>query len=301
MSVELRTDSELLICVGAQKAGTTSLHAWLGSLAEVSTSTEGKEIDFFSRYFDFGWGWYLDHFSPTKPVWLDVSPNYFIVPDLMERLSSSPVTPRVVMIVRDPVERAVSQHRHSLVTRPDTTARSFRTELERNPTYVTNGLYGAAIRRLEPLLDQDRLRIVWFEDMVADPIATIEPICAELGLSSRPSAALLERRSNVSAVPRSDLVQHLVHTSGRLLRRAGGERAVSRFRASRTVDRLLSANRRELARGEGGDGPDMGREEIRARFVDDLALAERISGLPFVDRLMPASTDDPGSSGGDGR
>lgn len=301
MSTDPGGDSELLICIGAQKAGTTSLHAWLGSLVEVSTSTEGKEIDYFSRYFDFGWGWYLQHFSPAKPVWLDVSPNYLIVPDLMERISSLPIATRIVMIVRDPVERAVSQHRHALVTRPDTTAHSFRAELDRNPTYITNGLYGAAIERLEPLLEKDRLRIVWFDDMVADPISAIEPICAELGIVSRPSASLLERRSNVSATPRSQLVQHLVHMSGRLLRRAGGERAVSRFRASATVDRLLAANRRELGRGTGGDGFDMGREELRARFEEDLLLAERISGLPFVDRLAALPSSDRPISGGEDR
>ena len=299
MPTEPRGDSELLICLGAQKAGTTSLHAWLGSLPQVSTASSGKEIDYFSSYFDFGTGWYLDHFSPSKPVWLDVSPNYFIVPDLAERLASLPVPYRCVLLVRDPAERARSQHRHSLVTRPDTTALSFTTELGRNPTYLSNGFYGRVLAGLEPLLAEDRLRIVWFEDLVADPAAVVGSIWTELGIGSRPSEAQLERRSNASGYVRSSVVQTITHTSGTLLRRAGGERAVSYFRASRTVDRILSANRREIGGAAGDDGFDMEMGTLRAMFRDDLQLAERITGLPFLQRYAGGSGPSPEPRGGE--
>jgi len=299
MPAESHSDSELLICLGAQKAGTTSLHAWLGSLPQVSTASSGKEIDYFSRYFDFGTGWYLDHFSSAKPVWLDVSPNYFIVPDLAERLESLPVPYRCVLLVRDPGERARSQHRHSLVTRPDTTALSFTSELARNPTYLTNGFYGRVLAGLEPLLADGRLRIVWFEDLVADPAAVVESICAEMGIGSRPSEALLERRSNASGYVRSSAVQTITHASGTLLRRAGGERAVSYFRASRTIDRILSANRREIGGAAGDDGFDMDMDSLRAMFRDDLQLAERISGLPFLERYAGGSLPSAEPPGGE--
>jgi hypothetical protein len=289
MPVERFDGSELLVCIGAQKAGTTSLHSWMGSLPQISTASSGKEIDYFSRYFDFGTGWYLDQFSPAKPVWLDVSPNYFIVPDLAERLATLPVSYRVVLLVRDPAERARSQHRHSLVTRPNTTAFSFTSELERNPTYLSNGFYGRVLANLEPLLVEDRLRIVWFEDLAADPASVIDPICAELGVDARPPDALLEKRSNVSGFVRSSLLQTVTHASGTMLRRLGGERTVSYFRASRTIDRVLSANRRDIGVSEGDDGFDMEMADLRARFADDLALAERISGYSFVDRYGGAT------------
>jgi hypothetical protein len=290
MPTQHLTDSELLICLGAQKAGTTSLHAWLGSLAQVSTASSGKEIDYFSRYFDFGFGWYADHFSPSKSVWLDVSPNYFIVPDLADRLASLPMPYRCVLIVRDPAERARSQHRHSLVTRPETTARSFTVELDRNPTYLTNGYYGRVLVGLKPLLEQGRLQIVWFEDLIADPSAVVDSICTQLGIDARPSAALLERRSNASGYVRSSILQSIIHASGTLLRRLGGERAVSFFRSSRTIDRIMSANRQEIGAEAGGDGFDMDVDALRAMFRDDLELAEQITGLPFLKRYAGSAT-----------
>jgi hypothetical protein len=74
-----------------------------------------------------------------------------------------------------------------------------------------------------------------------------------------------------------------------LLRRAGGEQAVSRFRASRTVDRLLSANRREIGSAAGDDGFDIDMGILRSMFHEDLQLAERVSGLPFVERYCGGS------------
>ncbi len=294
MPSERRGDSELLICIGAQKAGTTSLHSWLGSLPEVSTSTAGKEIDYFSRYFDYGTGWYLNHFSPSKPVWLDVSPNYFIVPDFAERLSTLPCNTRCVLVVRDPVERARSQHRHSLVTRPDTTSRSFLTELSRNPTYLSNGYYGRALLGLERLLGEGRLRVVWFEDLVADATSVVDSICRDLGIASRPSDELLKRRSNVSGHVRNRTLGHVIETSGALLRRAGGERAVSHLRANRIVDSVLSSNRREFGTSSNEDGFDMERDVLREMFHADLTLAEHVSGLPFFERYGGENRTDTG-------
>lgn len=285
MGVRSTNETELVIAIGAQKAGTTSLHAWLGSLPEISTSRSGKEINFFSRYFDYGNHWYLDHFSSAKSVWLDVSPNYFLVSDLLDRLKTLPLHPRILLLVRDPVARARSQHRHSLVTRPGTTSQSFQREFAANPTYVANGLYGRVLRHLEPLYDEGRLRIVWFNDLAADPAATLEPICVELGLGSRPSPDLLKVSANVSGYSRSALIGGVTRRSGRLLRRFGGEQAVSRLRASTTVERLLAMNRRNFPSGNEGDGFDMDEEELRSYFLDDLRLAEAVTGVPFTERF----------------
>jgi hypothetical protein len=278
-------DHRLLVCIGAQKAGTSSLHAWLGSMAEVSTSRSGKEIDYLSKHFDLGHRWYLDHFSAEKRVWLDVSPNYLIVADLRARLESLPVPVRCVLVVRDPVDRALSQHRHARTTLPDATPPAFEQAVRANPTYVWNGLYGRALERLAPLVGDGRLRVVWFEDLVADPAKVVDLLCADVGLSGRPSADVLATQANVSGTVRSQLVHRLSRGAGRILRSVGGEQAVSRFRASPTIGRLLSANRGSVA-PEPGDqaGRDRALDQLRATFLPDLQLAEAVSGLPFVAR-----------------
>lgn len=278
-------DHRLLICIGAQKAGTSSLHAWLGSMAEVSSSRSAKEIDYFSKHFDLGHQWYLRHFSASKPVWLDVSPNYFIVADLRARLESLPVPFHCVLLVRDPVERALSQHRHALTTLPAATPAAFAQAVKLNPTYVWNGLYGRLLEKLSPFLHDGRLRIIWFEDLVADPASVVDQVCIDAGISDRPRAGVLATQTNVSGVVRSRTIHRLSRGAGRLLRQAGGERAVSVFRSSKSVDRLLSANRAKLQIDPGlSASHELALAELRGTFLPDLELAEEVSGLPFVAR-----------------
>jgi hypothetical protein len=277
---------QLVIGVGAQKAGTTSLFAWLGSLAEVSTARTGKEIDYFSRYYDRGHAWYLANFEPSRPLWLDISPNYALVRDLFERMETLPVPYRCVIVVRDPVERAFSQHRHELVHRPNTTPRSFAEAEASNPTYVDGGLYGRVLTGLRPLVEQDRLDVVWFDDLVAEPAAALDALCLRLGIAERPRAGLLETPAQVSGFSRVRWLHAARRSVGRTVRRIGGEQAVSRFRENGLVRRALDANVVSVEPLDRGD-PAV-REAVlsmQARFRSDLAVAEELTGLPFAARL----------------
>lgn len=277
---------QLVIGVGAQKAGTTSLFAWLGSLAEVSTARTGKEIDYFSRYYDRGHAWYLANFEPSRPLWLDISPNYALVRDLFERMETLPVPYRCVIVVRDPVERAFSQHRHELVARPATTPTSFPEALALNPTYVEGGLYGRVLEGLAPLIEQDRFDVVWFDDLANDPVATTDRICRRIGAVGRPRPSLLEAPAHVSGSPRVPSLHRVRRVVGRTVRRVGGEQTVSRFRESEVIRRALDANLVAL------EPPDRSSPPVRQavlamqeRFLPDLRRAERITGLSFVERL----------------
>ena len=49
------------LIVGAQKAGTTSLHAYLARHPDVLSATR-KEVEYFSRHYANGEAWYLAHF-----------------------------------------------------------------------------------------------------------------------------------------------------------------------------------------------------------------------------------------------
>jgi hypothetical protein len=279
----------LALVIGAQKAGTTSLHAALGSLPEVSTSRHGKEIDFFSRHFDRGMGWYLAHFDPARSVWLDVSPNYMAVADLDARLASLTVRHHCVLIVRDPLERARSQHRHCRARRPDTTPAAFAEALAANPTYVTNGLYGELLHRCPSLLRPGALSVLWFEDLVSQPAEVLDAVCGTLGLAGRPRASVVAAKANASGPPRSRAAFAVVHGVGRGLRRLGGERAVSYVRRSPVATKVMAANRRPDRDGD-DVVPDAVRAELAARFLPDLERAQALSGLPFADRYRASLT-----------
>jgi hypothetical protein len=101
--------------VGTMKGGTTQLYHFLTLHPDIERA-KSKEIHYFTLYYDKGEEWYLDHF-PSKPNKLtgEASPTYFhcaetsTIPAMIKRMNDKM---KIILIVRDPVERAVSHYNH---------------------------------------------------------------------------------------------------------------------------------------------------------------------------------------------
>jgi hypothetical protein len=117
------------VVIGAMKSGTTALHRYLDAHPEVSMA-QMKEANFFSgpatapsddesRWWVAGqWHrgveWYATLFDPCARVRGETSPGYTSPdhPEVAERMASVVPDARLVYLVRDPVDRAVSQYAH---------------------------------------------------------------------------------------------------------------------------------------------------------------------------------------------
>ncbi len=109
-----------IFITGVMKGGTTILHDYICTHPEISAGVQ-KEIHYFSLHYDKGPDWYAQHFSsvPENIRTIDASPTYFDVTNtsLLPRLIRSYTKdPRVIVITRDPIERAISQFIHLKVT-----------------------------------------------------------------------------------------------------------------------------------------------------------------------------------------
>ena len=99
------------LIAGTVRSGTTSLHRALRRHPEVFAPGE-KELHFFDRQFDRGVGWYESLFADapgTGPVG-EATPNYVYDDHAVERMAGVVPDARVVVLLRDPVERAYSQY-----------------------------------------------------------------------------------------------------------------------------------------------------------------------------------------------
>lgn len=109
-----------IFIAGVMKGGTTILHDYISAHPEISAGIQ-KEIHYFSLHYDKGPEWYAKHFENVKPGTrtIDASPTYFdttetaLVPRLIKAYTPDP---RVIVITRDPIERAISQFIHLKVT-----------------------------------------------------------------------------------------------------------------------------------------------------------------------------------------
>jgi len=103
------------LIVGAQKCGTTSLHRYLFAHPQIEMP-RSKELDFFSndKYFSKGLEYYQSFFSHLDDQNIlsgEASPQYMYYDIAPQRIHAAYPDIRLIMCLRDPVERALS-HLH---------------------------------------------------------------------------------------------------------------------------------------------------------------------------------------------
>ena len=100
--------------LGVQKGGTTTLQRLLEQHPQVWLPPE-KELHFFSLHYARGECWYADRFADAAPDQCcgDITPYYIFHPYAPQRIAELLPDARLIVLLRDPVERCLSQYFHS--------------------------------------------------------------------------------------------------------------------------------------------------------------------------------------------
>lgn len=118
------------LCLGIQKAGTSWLYRMVSQHPQVHTS-DPKELHFFNRDYNYEKGsqWYLDHFKAKLGTQAsgEFTPDYLWIRDEHREVpgfESTPDVPRrvvdmlpnlqLIVILRNPVARAISSYYHHI-------------------------------------------------------------------------------------------------------------------------------------------------------------------------------------------
>ena len=204
-----------LLVVGAMKAGTSALHHYLDAHPEIAMAPE-KELNFFfgpSRppAADPGtwwqWGqwhrgseWYRSRFDGRFAIRGESSPGYTdpAHPEVAERVAGLLADARLVYLVRDPVERAVSQWRHH-VKDGDESRPVEEAVLDPASQYVGRSRYH---ERVEPFLHHfphEQLLVVVQERLLAERRRELARVYAHVGADPDFWSPALEPRVHVGA------------------------------------------------------------------------------------------------------
>jgi tetratricopeptide (TPR) repeat protein len=187
------------IIIGCQRCGTTSLYTYLAQHPQILTPIK-KEMDFFSWHFDRGIDWYLAHFPPMPPgeqfLTGEASPSYFDSREAPERLYSLFPEAKLIVLLRNPVDRAISQFYR--LTGLNWEARSLdrviSDEIERlnqNPEYIigeepgnylARGRYIEFIKNWRTFFPREQLLILKSEDFYAGAATTVKQVLEFLDL-----------------------------------------------------------------------------------------------------------------------
>lgn len=211
------------IGIGAQKCASSWLYDILADHPEVAVS-EKKELDFFSYNYERGYTWYDQQF-PEKPgarAIGEVSPSYFNEASVPERVRLFSPDLRILLSLRNPVERALSQHRHLVrigyVPGPDY---SFESSLANNPSYVEQGCYATHLKRWLSFFPQHQIHVVLMEDIKKDPEKAARNVYAFLDVDANHRSIALHERSNPSYVVRHRRLGNAVDALREAANRAG--------------------------------------------------------------------------------
>ncbi|GAA5072312.1 hypothetical protein HNP84_003852 [Thermocatellispora tengchongensis] len=205
------------LIVGAQRCGTTSLYRALAQHPLVLKPVLRKGVHYFDVAYHRGPAWYQAHFPLRttaarlrrryghRPLAFESSPYYLFHPLATPRIAWDLPGVKLIVLVRDPVERAYSAHAHELARgfeREPSFERAVQMEEERlageaerlcaaphsishahrHHAYLARGRYAEQLSRLELLVGRDRVLVLDSHRFFADPEATFDRVLAFLGL-----------------------------------------------------------------------------------------------------------------------
>jgi len=202
------------IGIGAQKCASSWLFDILADHPEAALSGK-KELDFFSYHYENGYEWYEQQFSnkPGAKAVGEISPSYFNEASVPERAKLYSPDLRILLSLRDPVERALSQHRHLVrigtVSGPDY---RFEKALADNPSYIEQGLYATHLSRWLESFPENQIFVVLMDDIKNHPDETARKVYRFLGIAEDHQSAALHEKSNPSYVVRSRGLDSVVCT-----------------------------------------------------------------------------------------
>ncbi len=191
------------LIVGAMKCGTSTLAAQLGAQRGVFM-TSPKEPEFFSQdaHHARGRAWYEQLFdaAPEGAIRGEASTGYTKLPTypkVVPRIADLLVAPKIVYLIRDPLDRLVSHYIHEWTM--GEIRGSLSEALTAYPELVAYGCYGMQIAPYAKRFGRERILLVSLEELQAEPQAVLERVAAFIGAPGRPVWVQEHARANASA------------------------------------------------------------------------------------------------------
>ena len=198
------------VIIGAARSGTTSLYRYLSEHPDVFTSPV-KETNYFAWEAErpaegsapipeqmypirvaAAYRALFDEVSGQRAIG-EASPRYLHVPGVPERLAAELPDVRLVAILREPARRAYADY--MVRRRKGIESRSFEALIEAEAPHMHDpplpgsrpilhhGLYHAHLRRWLAAVPRDRLLVLLYDDLAADPGDLFARLCRFLGIA----------------------------------------------------------------------------------------------------------------------
>ncbi len=192
------------ICVGAQKAGSSSLYKLLQSHPEIYLS-EKKEIHYFNIETEYtkGLGYYASFFNENynnQKLIGECTPDYLQYTFVPERIRNDLGKIKILIILRHPVDRAYSQFNFHKMLRVEKSNTDFKISIDQEPVnkninerlewykpayYKSKSLYFDQVKRYYDCFGKNNVHIIVFEKMITNKkAANLKDTCRFLDVDA---------------------------------------------------------------------------------------------------------------------
>ena len=238
-----------LFLIGAMKSGTTSLHAYLGSHPEIFMCPQ-KETEFFAKetVWSRGEDWYLKLFAAAEsaPVIGESSTVYSRIPQfpgVPERIAKFNPEARFIYVMRDPIERTISQYWYHVRFRGE--RRDMLTATREDARYTDTSNYAMQLAPYVELFGADRIATLTFEELSRNPSNVSRQLFAWLGVDASFVPPNLDQRENVTpqiiVLPKTGLLNYVGRALKPLIPSRVFSAAKRRLQAYESIDRNSSS------------------------------------------------------------
>jgi len=187
------------LVIGAQKSGTSTLYRYITANLMI-TAAQQKEVHYFDLFYDKGKSWYHQNFElNSRSVSGEATPYYLFHPKAAERAYRYNPNFKLIAILRNPKERALSHYRMNVArgleqlelkeallienerignSEPDKAEGDFQ-----NFSYLKRGLYQAQIERWLEFFSNEQLLLLNFHQFISDPWQEVQKVYNFLGVA----------------------------------------------------------------------------------------------------------------------
>lgn len=209
------TPSFLLI--GGKRCGSTTLHRAIIDHPHVLAPRTSKSSHYFDVNHDRGAAWYQSHFpslttaermtsrTGITPITGESSPYYSFHPLAPQRIAAELPDARLILCVRDPIERAWSHYQYEVARgfedlpfrsalereserlqgQHDVLLAGKRSSAHRHQTYLARGRYIEHLEMVEQHIDRSQVHLVVSEELFLNPESTLDGLWKFLDLPAR--------------------------------------------------------------------------------------------------------------------
>lgn len=177
------------VIIGVKKGGTRALLEFLRVHPDIRAV--GAEPHFFDRNYDNGLEWYRELMPKTLEgqITMEKTPSYFVTREAPARISAMSRDTKLIVVVRDPVTRAISDYTQTLSKKPDIPTFESLTFKNRTTGLIDTswsaiqiGIYAKHLDNWLQFFPMGQILFVSGERLISDPAGELGRVQDFLGL-----------------------------------------------------------------------------------------------------------------------